>query len=251
MSGVRVVWHGLEHIDYSASTIGMFTHASNLDPFVVASGPLAFKWIGKKSLFRIPVIGWLLTGLQHISIDRSHREKAIESLRRAAEIVVRERRCIAVSPEGTRSRTGRLADFKKGAFHTAMQVGVPITPLLVEGAYDLWPSGALFALPGTVHVYVLQPIPVGKGDSYNSLASTVRRACLDANLQHARHAQAQEKALGRADAAREQLDSYREPQGDFHFGLAFAFAPAFYAAAFFAIKAIAKVLIGSSSATSS
>lgn len=89
LCGIRVVFHGLENVEYNSSTIGMFSHASNLDPVLVASGPLAWKWIGKRSLFRIPVIGWLLSGLQHIPIDRENREKAIQSLQKAAEIVKR------------------------------------------------------------------------------------------------------------------------------------------------------------------
>lgn len=89
LCGIRVVFHGLQNVQYDASTIGMFSHASNLDPVIVASGPLAWKWIAKKSLFRIPVIGWMLSGLQHIPIERENREKAIKSLQKAAEIVKR------------------------------------------------------------------------------------------------------------------------------------------------------------------
>jgi 1-acyl-sn-glycerol-3-phosphate acyltransferase len=57
-----------------------------------------------------------------------------------------------------------------------MQVGVPLTPLLIEGAFDLWPSGAIFARPGSVTVTVLEPIKIGKDDNYVTLASKVRRA---------------------------------------------------------------------------
>lgn len=81
-------------------------------------------------------------------------------------------------------------DFKKGAFHTALQVGVPITPLLLEGAYDLWPSGALFVSPGTTHVWFLEQIAVDpKTDNYNALATKVRRRFLEANLASARLSQ--------------------------------------------------------------
>jgi len=236
LAGVQVQWHGLKHLRTDQSTIGMFTHASNMDPFIVASGPLAFKWIGKASLFRIPVIGWLLTGLQHISIERTVREKAIESLRKAANIVLRYKRCIAVSPEGTRSRTGRLADFKKGAFHTAMQVGVPITPLLIEGAYDLWPSGAIFALPGVVHCHVLEPIPVSKGDTYNSLASTVRRKVLQALLENAR-------ADMRAATTGQAVDQQPEPNSDFHFAAASLVVPVCYALLFLVLRAIKNLFV--------
>jgi hypothetical protein len=84
---IKVTWIGTEYVNYDASTLGMFSHASNLDPIIVASGPLAWKWIGKKSLFRIPVIGWLLSALEHIPIERENREKAIASLKKAAEII--------------------------------------------------------------------------------------------------------------------------------------------------------------------
>jgi 1-acyl-sn-glycerol-3-phosphate acyltransferase len=227
LAGVRVQWHGLENLRSDQSTIGMFTHASNLDPFIVASGPLAFKWIGKDSIFRIPVIGWILRGLQHISIDRANRESAIESLRKAADIVLRHRRCIAVSPEGTRSRSGRLADFKKGAFHTAMQVGVPITPLLMEGAYDLWPSGCAFACPGLVHCYALPPVDVTPGkDTYNSLASSVRRSVLRTLLDNAR-ADLQAVKSGKKNTAAQP-----DEKSNFHFERAALFMPLCYLAAF-------------------
>lgn len=183
--GIDVEWAGLEKVIYDQSTIGMFSHASNLDPVIVASGPLAWKWVGKKSLFRIPVIGQVFAGLHHIPIERENRAEAISSLARAAEIIREHRRCVAVSPEGTRSRTGRIQDFKKGAFHMAMQVGVPITPLLIEGAYELWPSGAIFAQPGTVTVAFLDPIMIAAEDTYVTLASKVRRSFLAALLQSA------------------------------------------------------------------
>jgi 1-acyl-sn-glycerol-3-phosphate acyltransferase len=96
------------------------------------------------------------------------------------------KRCVAISPEGTRSKSGRIQDFKKGAFHTALEVGVPITPLLIEGAFDLWPSGSIFAQPGSVSVTLLKPIQVVKGkEDYNLLASKVRRAFFEQLLKSA------------------------------------------------------------------
>jgi hypothetical protein len=87
LSGVSVSWEGLSYLDYDSAFVGMFSHASNLDPVIVASGPLAFKWIAKKSLFKIPAVGWILKHSKHIPIDRANREKAIESLQKAAEEV--------------------------------------------------------------------------------------------------------------------------------------------------------------------
>lgn len=90
-----------------------------------------------------------------------------------------------MSPEGTRSRTGRLADFKKGAFHTALQVRVPVTPLLLDGAHELWPTGSIFVRPGVVRVSFLRPIAIAAGETHTALASRVRRAFLQHVLQTA------------------------------------------------------------------
>ena len=113
LCGVEVRWEGLDRVNYEQPVVGMFSHASNMDPMILASGPLAYKWIAKHSLFRIPLFGWTLAGWGHYPINRSNMESAKQSLAHAARSIHRYRRCLAVSPEGTRSKTGRLQDFKK------------------------------------------------------------------------------------------------------------------------------------------
>jgi putative phosphoserine phosphatase/1-acylglycerol-3-phosphate O-acyltransferase len=66
---------------------------------------------------------------------------------------------LAVAPEGTRSGTGRLGAFKKGAFRLAMAGGVPVVPIVFRNANDVWPLGTQFMRPGTVDVVVHPPIP--------------------------------------------------------------------------------------------
>lgn len=157
----------------------MFTHASNLDPVIVASGPYAFKWIAKRSLFRVPFFGWTLAGWGHIAIDRNDRTKAMTSLQHAVHIIHKYQRCLAISPEGTRSKTGRLQDFKKGPFHTSMAINNPIIPILIIGAYELWPPGQLFPIAGEVRVRLLTPILIQRDEDHNQLSQRVRRAMLE------------------------------------------------------------------------
>ena len=178
LCGVDVRWEGLDGLDYEQPVVGMFSHASNMDPMILASGPFAFKWIAKHSLFRIPFFGWTLAGWGHYSIDRSDVESAKRSLAHAAQSIHRYRRCLAVSPEGTRSKTGRLMDFKKGPFHTAIAVDLPIVPVLIMGAYQLWPPNQLFPVGGPVVVRMLPPIRRRQGEGYKELSSRVRRAML-------------------------------------------------------------------------
>jgi putative phosphoserine phosphatase/1-acylglycerol-3-phosphate O-acyltransferase len=66
---------------------------------------------------------------------------------------------IAIAPEGTRSPTPRLNRFKKGAFHLAMQAGVPLVPVVIRNAGDVMWRGSLVIRPGTIDVTVLEPIP--------------------------------------------------------------------------------------------
>jgi 1-acyl-sn-glycerol-3-phosphate acyltransferase len=94
-------------------------------------------------------------------IDRSNREAAIASTRQAAERV-RQGRSFIVYPEGTRSRDGNMLPFKKGAFHLAIEVGVPVVPVTVDGTYEAMPKGTIGVNPGTVYLTVHDPIDVSQ-----------------------------------------------------------------------------------------
>eukprot|EP00128_Syssomonas_multiformis_P005413 Colp12_sorted_trinity150504_noHs@12996 len=177
LAGVELHIEGREAV--KTPTIAMFSHASNLDPTIVmAAGPIVFKWIAKKSLFYVPVFGQLLSLAGHIPIARSNIQKAKESLAHAVSMIHRWGSSICVAPEGTRSKTGQLAPFKKGPFHMAVEVKQPVTPICIIGAYELWPPGQLFVKPGIVGVRFLSQIPQDKKENYNQLAITVRRAML-------------------------------------------------------------------------
>ena len=152
--------------------------AVSLVAVAAAAALLLLCRIAKHSLFKIPFFGWTLAGWGHYSINRSNVESAKRSLAKAAASIHRYRRCLAVSPEGTRSKTGRLMDFKKGPFHTAIAVDLPIVPVLIMGAYQLWPPNQLFPVGGEVVVRMLPPITRLPGEGYKELSERVRRAML-------------------------------------------------------------------------
>jgi len=178
--GVEVYWEGLEHLEKRQSVVAMLSHGSNYDPFIGNSGGVAYKFIGKKSLFCIPFLGWLVYGWGHISIDRNHREAAIAALEKALRSVIRYNRSVALFPEGTRSKSGRLSEFKKGGFHMAIQARLPIQPIFISGAYQLWPPKRGFGESGSVVMRILPKIEVDKDDTYQTLLVKTRRAMLRA-----------------------------------------------------------------------
>jgi putative phosphoserine phosphatase/1-acylglycerol-3-phosphate O-acyltransferase len=85
-----------------------------------------------------------------------------------------EGRSVAIAPEGTRSRDGRLGEFKRGAFHLARQAGVPIVPVVIHNAPDALPNGGLVVRPAEVKVTVLPPVAT-EGWTLRSIAPQARR----------------------------------------------------------------------------
>ena len=138
--------------------IYMYNHTSNLDPLILGS-VTSCKFIYKKELGHVPLFGWLLFLYNHVSIDRKNKDKAIESLNRAVRSVVRKHQSIAIAPEGTRSKSGELLEFKKGPFHLALQSKAPIVPVIIRGAHSLLPPKSILIRGGVVSVSLLPQSP--------------------------------------------------------------------------------------------
>mmetsp|Transcript_45855 Transcript_45855/g.115483 ORF Transcript_45855/g.115483 Transcript_45855/m.115483 type:complete len:276 (+) Transcript_45855:1-828(+) len=166
-------------LDTVTPSIYIFNHISNLDPFVFGSAsPVVCKGVGKKVLFLIPSFGWIIRMMGFIPIDRSNLKSAIDSMDYAAHKVRAWSRSIFVAPEGTRSITGQLREFKKGAFHLALKTGAPITPVVLQGPFELWPPHQIFIRPGDVTVKFLPPIPVTADSDVSDLMRLARKALL-------------------------------------------------------------------------
>jgi 1-acyl-sn-glycerol-3-phosphate acyltransferase len=159
-SGAHVTVHGHQHTRTHAPCIFIANHQSIVDVWVMLSlVPPNTRFAAKHELFRIPVLGWALANTGCIPINRGNRTEAIRSLGVAAERI-RTGRSVVLYPEGTRSRDGSLQPFKKGAFHLAVQAGVPIVPVAITGSFDVVPPGRLRVTPGPVEVFIEPPIDV-------------------------------------------------------------------------------------------
>lgn len=156
LAPVRV--HGLENICLSQSYVFLSTHQSLMDiPAMLGYLPVQLRIAAKKSLFKIPFMGWHLWRAGHIPIDRSSTENAIESMRRA-EKQIQNGVCAFVFPEGTRSRDGALHEFKKGGFKLALQVGASVVPITIIGSRQVLPKGSIIFRAGPIEMYIDKPI---------------------------------------------------------------------------------------------
>ena len=158
---VRVLPRGIERIDPQQGYVFMANHTSIADPLAVAIAldhPLHF--VFKREFARIPVFGWALLSLGQIMVDRGDREQAKFALAGAAS-GLSGNSSVIIFPEGWVSRDGRVQPLKKRGFHLAIQTGLPIVPLRIEGARMVCPPGGSGHFhPGVVTVEVFPPIPV-------------------------------------------------------------------------------------------
>ena len=176
LSGTRVVLEGLERLADPRRTVVMSNHVSHLDaPVLFQVLGVDFKAVAKKEVFAAPFFGSVLRMAGFVEVDRASREQARRAMTRTADSL-RAGACFLVFPEGTRSRTGELGEFKKGAFVAAIESGSRILPVALEGTRELMPRGGMVIRPGTVRVRVLDPVDTGSysyGDR-DRLASEVR-----------------------------------------------------------------------------
>ncbi|HEX2081349.1 MAG TPA: lysophospholipid acyltransferase family protein [Longimicrobium sp.] len=173
-SGSKAVAHGMENVVPGEPFILVANHLSWFDVFAIAKLlRVDFHFVAKKELEKVPLFGlaWRVAG--HISIDRSNRERAVQSLRRAGEQMRAQRSVVVIFAEGTRSRTGRLQPFKKGAFVLAHKTGIPIIPTVVTGSFDIMRPDTFIVRPATIHVYFEPPVSP-QGLSVEELTARVR-----------------------------------------------------------------------------
>jgi 1-acyl-sn-glycerol-3-phosphate acyltransferase len=134
-------------------------HQSTLDlPWGGTICPPRPVTIGKKEVVFIPILNLIFWALDFIRVDRGNTKKALASLEGVADQLKKGKRSLVIAPEGTRSPSGELLPFKKGAFHIAVQAQAPICPVVVHGAHDCLPKHRLLPRKGTIYIQFLEPI---------------------------------------------------------------------------------------------
>ena len=184
MAGIRLQVEGPGHFDGSEVRMLVANHASYLDPPALgAAFPGQLRFVLKQELLRLPFIGWYSKYAGHFLLDRDNPREGKRVLDRAVARAKRYRLSPLVFAEGTRTRDGKLAEFKTGAFQLALSAGIAVQPVAVLGSYDLMPRGA--AAPsrsGTITLRVGEPIPV------DGLKGSPGRKALAAKVREALHA---------------------------------------------------------------
>ena len=157
VSTVDLKIEGIENISPSRSYIIMANHQSYYDIFLLLTLPVFIHWMAKKELFKIPLLGWLLSWVGAISIDRKNRGRAYSSIKEAVK-KIRGGATVLVFPEGTRSLNGNLLPFNKGGFFLATLSHAPVLPIVIKGTNKIMPKGSFRVFPGSTSISIKPPI---------------------------------------------------------------------------------------------
>jgi len=155
---VKVV--GKEKLDKKQSYIFISNHQGAYDIFLIygyIGQPI--KWVMKQSLRKIPFVGIACEAAGFIFVDSSSPQAAAKTIRLAEE-KLKNGASIAIFPEGSRTRTGKMGTFKKGAYQMALDLNLPIVPITINGSYEVMPIGSYLINPHKMEMIIHDPIPM-------------------------------------------------------------------------------------------
>lgn len=158
LSLVKVSVRGRENIDKRTSYVFVANHQGAYDIFSVY-GYLGhnFKWMMKKSLRKIMLVGYTCQKCGHIFVDRSS-PTAIRRTIETAEKRLRDGMSLVVFPEGARTFTGKMGPFKKGAYQLALEFHLPLVPVTIDGSFGIMPRTRYVPRPGRIVLTIHKPI---------------------------------------------------------------------------------------------
>lgn len=159
--GIRIEVNGADVVEKNRPYIFMSNHLSFLDgPLLFFVIPLPVRVILKKEIFRIPIIGLGMKLVGFVPVDRKGIKGGKKSIDHAARLMKEKGYSFLIFPEGTRSRTGRLQEFRRGGFFLATTSQSAIIPISVQGTYELMPKGKFFVKKGKIKVTFHPPVSV-------------------------------------------------------------------------------------------
>lgn len=159
-AGVRLTIEGTEHIAAESPKFFMGNHQSALDiPILIAALRGDVRFMGKDTLFRIPLFGWVILRYGYTPVHRSRPRVTLQTLNRMLARIRERPISLAVFPEGTRTRDGRLLPFRKGTMKIGRRAGLPIVPFSIDGSMAVNSRDKFRAVPGRVRLTFSEPIP--------------------------------------------------------------------------------------------
>ncbi len=159
----KVITEGREKIDPNQAYVIVPNHQSLLDIVFFNMLRHRLRWVSKKEIFRVPIVGWEMRMVKYIELVRGNKSSVIKMMEECVKSL-KEGISIVIFPEGTRSINGAIGKFKTGAFQIAIKTDKPLLPVLIDGTGEIMPrkGGVIFRNRRVVRIRVLDPIFPGQ-----------------------------------------------------------------------------------------
>lgn len=158
-AGARLQIEGLDRVDWSQPHVFVANHQSIIDICALFRAlPVPLRFMLKQELAKVPFVGWYARAMGMVFIERGRARSAPQRLREAVGMV-RAGANVCAFPEGTRSRDGRVGAFKGGAFQVAIEAGVAVVPIAIDGSGAVLPASGFSVRPGLIRLRIGDPLP--------------------------------------------------------------------------------------------
>jgi 1-acyl-sn-glycerol-3-phosphate acyltransferase len=158
-AGAHLEVEGLQRVDFAQPHVFVANHQSIIDVCALFRAlPVSIRFVIKQELAKVPFIGWYARAMGMVFIERGQAREAASRLHSVVALV-QGGDSLCAFPEGTRSRDGSVRPFKGGAFQVALQAGVPIVPIAIEGSGAVLPAAGFKVRPGMIRVRIGDPSP--------------------------------------------------------------------------------------------
>ena len=169
---VRVEASGLEKIDPNERYVVVSNHLSLFDiPLLMHGLPFPGRFLSKKEVFRIPLVGLAMRTVGIIEINRERGGSSRQAINNGVKVAAERGYSLLIFPEGTRSTDGEMLPFHKGAFRIAIDSGLPLLPVVIEGTGRINEPGSKVFFPGRATLRVLDPIATADMTNKDNLRS--------------------------------------------------------------------------------
>ena len=157
---IKVEIIGAENFMLGKSQMFMANHQSDFDALIaLAHIPVPIRWIAKRDLFNLPLVGMTMRKAGHIEMDQNHRDKATQNIDLAMRHI-QTRKSMMTFPEGAKSKDSDIQSFQPEAFYLAIQSGIPIVPVSIIGSSQIMPRGSFKIKPARIKLIIAKPIDV-------------------------------------------------------------------------------------------
>ena len=156
--GMKRKVEGIENLDPKGTYVMVLNHNSMVDILSIYNLPLVFKWVSKREVYRIPIVGRLLLAHGDIVINRASTKEAMQLVHTRGMEWLKKGASVAIFPEGTRSKDGEIHNFKAGAFILAKDAEVPILPIVLDGTDRVVRKGFFMNWSNQITIKILPPV---------------------------------------------------------------------------------------------